>query len=142
MIKERDTQLVLAPSSPRAPMTAIVVGSDNDFEMEKQLAENMTRVHFYGVNLHSMESVAHFKRRLNGTILHKHLHTAEENEKEGKMIWESGYLFIVLDSTKLVPARFFDKYFPRRPVDVVFLHLNHTSQNFIDQLMGNGKNNL
>jgi hypothetical protein len=103
MTKVGNTQFVLTPSNPRSSLTALVVGVDDNFEMERQLKgkpfefpillffnvktvkllENMTRTHFYGTNFNDVETVKLFKSRLNGTQLHKQLNVGN-NVKSAK----------------------------------------------------------
>lgn len=56
-------------------------GSDRNFDMEQQLAENKTKVHFYGSNFDNAEIAIRFKKRLNGTQLHKDLKVGADKGK-------------------------------------------------------------
>lgn len=76
MIKNHNTQLALIPATSRAPLTALVLGSDDNFEMERQLKENVTRARFYGTNFDNPASEILFKGRLNGTKIQKHIQVA------------------------------------------------------------------
>lgn len=42
----------------------------------------------------------------------------------------------------LLPKAFFKKFFPRRPLDILFIHSNDTTTEFADQLMGKGLNGV
>lgn len=45
----------------------------------------------------------------------------------------------VLAANALMPRIFFRKYFPKRPLDILFIHSNNITQEFVDQLMGRGR---
>jgi len=128
MIKERDTQIVIPPTNLRIPMTALVLGADKSFDMEQQLVENGTRVNFYGSNFDNAETAIHFSQKLNGKNLDNNLRVKVDgngNTNIGK-------------NTTLMPKQYFQKYFPHDPLDIVFLHLDNISYEFIEQLMGKG----
>lgn len=86
MIKQGNTQFILTPANPRAPLVALVIGSDENFDMEKQLAENMTRVQFYGTNFANAEIALRFKKRLNGIKIRKNLKTSTDTTEKGRFL--------------------------------------------------------
>lgn len=73
MIKMQNTEFFLTPAHLRSHLTALVLGADEGFEMERQLAENLTRVQFYGTNFNDAEEGVRFETSLNGTQIHREL---------------------------------------------------------------------
>jgi hypothetical protein len=84
MIKLKKTEFVLTSTNTRSALTALILGADDDFEMEKQLADNMTRVEFYGTNFDSPEESAHFNSRLNGTQIEDKITLTNEIKTDQK----------------------------------------------------------
>ncbi|CAD5225355.1 unnamed protein product [Bursaphelenchus okinawaensis] len=125
LIELGKTMLSLAPSNLNAPMTALVIGHNDDFYAERQLALNITAVKYYGINLENEEAKEAFGTTLNGTLLNETISTAPDN----------------VEADGMIADQLFQKYFPRRPVDVIFLN-SIASESFISQLLGHGTHGI
>ncbi|CAD5231520.1 unnamed protein product [Bursaphelenchus xylophilus] len=119
------TMLSLTPSNLNAPMTALVIGHDRTFLLERQLALNISSVKYYGVNFGSDKVKEDFVDTLNGTVLPDEINTIPEK----------------IESEGTIADQFFQRFFPTRPVDVVFLN-SQSSHLFINQLLGQGTHGL
>ncbi|KAI6186677.1 hypothetical protein M3Y98_00158700 [Aphelenchoides besseyi] len=69
LIHEAGTQLVVIPNKIHLAMNVLVIGNDLNYEVEKQLYENVTNAHFYGAHILDPNAINTFKRKLNGILL-------------------------------------------------------------------------
>ncbi|KAI6228906.1 hypothetical protein M3Y99_01170200 [Aphelenchoides fujianensis] len=125
LIHERGTQLVIPANPRRAPMNVLVIGNDPQFEVEKQLAENATNVRFFGLGIDDRRAAGVFTRRLNGTLLNP---SSLSNSTSGKY-----------DLNLMSVGR---THFPRRPVDLVFVHGTNWTRSLVEKLMGEHEKGL
>lgn len=69
LIKVRKTMLTITPANSHAPLTALVVGNDKDFLLERQISMNISTTRLFATNLADEKIAKDFQLSLGGTVL-------------------------------------------------------------------------